>query len=103
VPFSHFTSAFCRDPQGMQPDPQKLTSFWETQVPLQSLRPAGQPPQTRLLGMHSPAQTLVPSGHSALHFVPSHVALPPVGTGHATQEDPQLSGLESARQASLHR
>jgi hypothetical protein len=88
----------------MQLGPQKLTSFWDTQVPLQLRWPLGhRPSQAWVRGVQAPAQSWVPEGHSAPHLVPSQVALPPVGTGQGAQEPPQLVGLLSSRQASLQR
>jgi hypothetical protein len=102
--FSQRTVAFSRGGQGMQLGPQKLTSLFGTQVPLQSRWPVGQVPlQAWLLGTQAPAQSLVPWGHWAPHLTPSQVAVPPVGMGQGVQEVPQLVGLVSLKQASLQR
>jgi hypothetical protein len=103
LPCWQLASAFSGARQGMQVGPQKFTSFWGTQVPLQSRWPAGQPPQTWLAGRQAPAQSFVPWGHSAPHLTPSQVALPPAGTGQGLHDAPQLIGLSSFRQVSRHR
>ena len=65
-----------------------LMSGW--QVPEQSWLPAGQTPwQDALPAMQAPAHSFSPDGQSPPHTVPSQVAVPPIGTGHAAQLEPQ--------------
>jgi hypothetical protein len=40
------------------------------------------------VGMQVPTHAFVPLGQVPPHVVPSHVAVPPVGTGQAEQDDP---------------
>ena len=65
-----------------------LISGWQT--PMQSWLPPGQMPMHEaLLAMQAPAHSFIPGGQSPPHVVPSQVAVPPVGTGHAVQLEPQ--------------
>jgi hypothetical protein len=52
-------------------------------------------------GMHVPAHSLEPLGHTPPQDVPSQVAVPPAGTGHAAHDAPQLDTLVFERQAPL--
>jgi hypothetical protein len=61
-------------------------------MPAQSWLPDGQTPaHDEVAGMQSPAHRVIPGGQVPPHIVPSHVAVPPVGTGHGTQAEPQLA------------
>jgi hypothetical protein len=65
-----------------------LMSGW--QIPEQSWLPPGQTPAHEALSaMQAPAHSFFPEGQSPPHIVPSQVAVPPVGTGHAVQLEPQ--------------
>jgi hypothetical protein len=91
--------------QGMQDEvPQLLTSVSETQLLLQLCLPGTHwPSQGWVSGMQAPRQALVPLGQDAPQLVPSHVAEPPVGTGQAVQETPQVATCMLLTQASPQR
>jgi hypothetical protein len=55
-----------------------------------------------LLAMQAPAHSFIPDGQAPPHVVPSQVAVPPVGIGHAAQEVPQPAVLVLATQALPH-
>jgi hypothetical protein len=100
---SQVASAFSGGAQGMQPVPQLLRSVSATQLPLQSCLPAGHwPLHACAVGTQAPAQIFVPSGHWLPHFVPSQVALPPLGTSHGVQAVPQLPTSPLLRHESPH-
>jgi hypothetical protein len=72
--------------------PHELGLAFGWHVPEQSWLPAAQTPMHDwLAGMHKPAHSFWPVGQMPLQVVPSQVATPPVGTGHATQAEPQLA------------
>ena len=59
-------------------------------VPLQSWLPSGHMPEHDAVeAMHVPAHSFMPDGQVPPHVVPSQVAVPPVGTEHAAQLEPQ--------------
>lgn len=59
------------------------------QVPLQSWLPLGQTPEHDAVdAMQTPAHSFIPDGQVPPHVMPSHVAVPPVGTGQAAQLEP---------------
>jgi len=69
--------------------PQELGLVFGWQVPLQSWLPLAQTPEHDAMeAMHMPAHSFIPDGQLPPHIEPSHVALPPVGTGHAVQLEP---------------
>jgi hypothetical protein len=52
---------------------------------------------------HAPGHALVPAGHALPHMPLTHVALPPVGTGHAVHADPHDVTAVSDTQLPAHR
>ena len=83
--------------------PQLLVLLSDWQVPVQSCEPDGQTPMHEaLLAMQAPAHSFIPDGQVPPHVVPSHVAVPPVGTGHALHDVPQPAVLVLATQAVPH-
>jgi hypothetical protein len=91
--------------QGVQALPHELRSVLDTQLPPQLCVPAvvHVPVQGEVAGVHFPAHSWVPAGHSPPHLLPSHVALPPSGAGQGVHEAPQLAGSSLLRQASPQR
>src|SRR5262249_30310195 len=85
--------------------PHELVLVLSAQMPLQLCVPAGHcPEQAMLASMQAPLQSCLPDGQEPPHLACTHVALPPVGTVHAVQEDvPQLAGSVSSTHAPLHR
>ena len=78
--------------QGEQDVPQLLGLAFGWHVPEQSCVPVPQTPEHEAAwAMHWPAHNLKPVGHDPPQLVPSHVAVPPMGTGQATQAMPQLA------------
>ena len=72
--------------------PHEFGLVFGWQVPEQSWLPLGQTPEHDAVeAMHAPAHSFIPDGQVPPHIVPSQVAVPPVGTGHAAQLDPQVS------------
>jgi hypothetical protein len=70
------------------------------QVPEQSWLPLGHTPEHAAVeAMHAPAHSFIPGGQVPPQLVPSQVALPPVGTGHAVQLEPQELTAVSATHA----
>jgi len=62
------------------------------QIPLQSWLPDGhEPMHDDIEAMHAPKHSFCPVGQLPLHDVPSQVAVPPVGTGHAMHDVPQVA------------
>jgi hypothetical protein len=89
---------------GLHEVPQLFGLSFARQLPLQSCFPAGQaPPQERPFAMQAPMQRNVPCGHSLVHELPSHPALPPAGASHGVQDVPQLFGSSFFTQASPQR
>ena len=69
--------------------PHEFGLLFGWQVPLQSWLPSAHMPEHDALeAMHMPAHSFIPDGHIPPHIVPSQVAVPPVGTGHAAQLEP---------------
>jgi hypothetical protein len=72
--------------------PQELVLVFGWQVPLQSWLPVGHiPTHEAVEAMHMPKHSFCPVGQVPLHDVPSQVGVPPVGTGHAMQDVPQVA------------
>jgi hypothetical protein len=83
--------------------PQLLVLLFDRQLPEQSCEPDGHTPMHEaLVAMQAPAHSFIPDGQVPPHDVPSQVAVPPVGTGHAVQDDPQPAVLVLATQALPH-
>jgi hypothetical protein len=103
VPLVQTGVALAGGRQGLQLS-QKLTSLGSMQSPLQFFCP---PAHTLLQGslreMHLPEQIWVLGGHCVPHIVPSQVALPPEGSGHALHEAPHVAGSLSLTHASSQR
>jgi hypothetical protein len=100
---SHVASALSGGRQGVQEVPQELTSLLATQFPPQSCLPAGHwPLQAMPVGIHAPAHSWVPPGQALPHFVPSHVAVPPIGASQGVQDVPQVLMSVSRAHESLH-
>jgi len=71
--------------------PQPVMSLLARQKLLQACVPVGQvPEQAAVLSMQVPLHRVFPIGHEPPQEVPSHVAVPFWGTGHAEQATPQL-------------
>jgi hypothetical protein len=84
-------------------EPHDVTLVFDWHVPEQSCAPAAQTPmQDCACGIQMPAHSLEPPGQAPPHDVPSQVAVPPVGTGHAVHDAPQLDTLVLETQAPLH-
>jgi hypothetical protein len=104
APFAHVALPPAGAEQGMQEVPQLLTFVSDTQLLLQLCLPAGHCPSHGLsTPMQAPRQSLVPFGQDEPQLIPSQVADPPVGVGHAVQETPQVATLLSSTQVSPHR
>jgi hypothetical protein len=83
--------------------PQLLVLLFDWQVPEQSCAPAAQTPMHEaLFAMQAPAHSFIPDGQVPPHVVPSQVAVPPVGTGHAVHDVPQPAVLVLATHALPH-
>jgi hypothetical protein len=73
------------------------------QIPLQSWVPFGQTPMHDAdPSMQALAHSFCPAGQAAPHFVPSQVAWPPSGAGHAEQDAPHDAGDWSSTHPPLH-
>lgn len=82
--------------------PQEFTLLFAAQTPLQAWVPAAHwPSQAALLSMHAPLQSFLLAGHVPPQVPCVHVAVPPVGTGQGSQEDPQVMELVSLTQRPL--
>jgi hypothetical protein len=74
------------------------------QLLLQLSLPGGHWPSQGLSApMQAPRQSLVPLGQAVPQLVPSHVAEPPKGLGHAVHETPHVATCLSSTQASPQR
>lgn len=74
------------------------------QVPAQSWLPALQAPtHDTVVAMQAPAHSFWPVGQVPLQAVPSQVAVPPVGTGQATQAAPQFATSVFVTHCPVHR
>ena len=100
----HVGAALAGDEQGVHDMvPQLLVLPFDWQIPEQSCDPDGHTPMHEALSaMQAPAHSLVPDGQVAPHDVPSQVAVPPIMSGQAVQDVPQLAVLVFARQAPPH-
>jgi hypothetical protein len=89
----HVAVEFDGGEHGEHDVPHELVLVSLTQLLLQSCVPVGQVPlQAMLIGMQLPRQSFCPDGQLAPHEVPSHVAVPPTGGGHALHDVPQVLG-----------
>ena len=87
---SHVAVPFIGVEHAMHDVPHELGLVSGWQVPLQSWLPLGQTPEHDALeAMHVPAHSFMPDEQVPPHVVPSQVAVPPVGTEHAAQLEPQ--------------
>jgi hypothetical protein len=76
-----------------QRPPHELTLVSGRHCPLHSCVPAAHMfMQGCDVGMHAPAHSCLPSPQSPPQLWPSHVAVPPAGAGHASQDAPQWAG-----------
>ena len=90
--------------QGVHEVPHELVLVSLTQLPLQSCVPVGQLPlQAMAIGMQLPRHSFCPDGQLAPHEVPSQVAVPPIGGGHAVHEVPHVFGSVLLTQLPPHR
>jgi hypothetical protein len=82
--------------------PHEFTLLFAAQTPLQACVPAAHwPSQAAVLSMQAPLHAFLLAGQLAPHAPCVQVALPPDGTGHGSQELPQVSGLVSLTQRPL--
>jgi hypothetical protein len=87
---SQVAAPFVGVAHGVHEVPHEFALLLGWQVPLQSWVPIGQTPAHGCPdGMHTPAHSFISDGQVPPHCVPSQVAVPPVGTEHAVQLDPQ--------------
>lgn len=90
--------------QGMQDVPHVAGDVSSTQLPSQSCLPVMQTPLHDMAsGIHMPAQSFRPAGHTAPHLEPSQVAVPPAGFSHFRQLLLHASASSSLRHSSPHR
>jgi len=72
--------------------PQLLVLLSAWQVPAQSWLPLRQAPwQLWAVAIQAPAHSFMVLGQVPPQILPSHVAVPPVGTGQGEQEEPQVA------------
>lgn len=107
---SHFVPSHvaCAAPTGSGHEPHaaphELVLVFERHSPEQSWLPAGQvPSQAALLAMHAPAHSFCPDGQVPPHLPETHVAVPPAGATHGSQDWPQLFALVSLAQSLPHK
>jgi hypothetical protein len=81
---------------GVHELPHEFTFMLSAHTPPQSWVPlAHLPMQAWLLGTQTPLQAIWPVGQVPPHIPSTQVALPPVGSGHAVHDEPQVAGLVS--------
>ena len=74
--------------QAVQSEPHEFVLVLSTQTPLQLCVAVAQGPHAALAATHTPLQSWGSAlGQVPPHFVPSHVAVPPVIAGHAEHDD----------------
>jgi hypothetical protein len=84
---------------GVHALPQELVLLSGTQTLLQLWVPGAQlPSQAAVRSMQTPRQRLLPLGHCPPQLPAAQVAVPPLGIGQGSHEEPQLSVLESLTQ-----